>query len=807
MSHRSGQLSTYVYSPVNPGYEEWYVQVDHAEHSPDDRHQRAEEITLRDVLRAIFLPDRQTEQSAPAVLHPQRQPPRRPSGGLTALPERPQVTYHLPPIAGVESAAPLYRAVPIIGAAAVILTAYLAQRMLTADGAGLTAALLYLLAALIWLALLLFAFAPPDGALLQRGPQVTGSVGYPLPRVLDVDPLSARGIALLLALPLSIATYILTAGNVFTAAGVVAWVLSVILWMIVVAERTPRQMIADVGAWLKQVRREWLTALRKHGAAILALLTIIGLAAFFRFYRLDAVPNEMTSDHVEKLLDAYDVSRGIFHIFFTRNAGREAIQFYLVALASKAFGTGMSFLTLKLVTAFEGLLLIPLIVALGREMVDRETGYFAAALVAISWWHVMLSRLALRIVLTPLVFTLLLIALVRGIRTGSRQAWVWAGFWMGVGVYAYQALRITPLVALAACAISVAGPVLKALLAHWQARDDAPLRRQIAANAIGRQALNLALAGLVMVAIAVPMLRVWHDYPDDLWNRVINRTTSAEVQIKGDPLGVFADNYRRALLMFNVRGDVAWISSVPGEPVMDTLTAAFLVLGVVAWGVRLFVRRDPADVFLVAAGLIMLLPSALAIAFPIENPSTTRASGALPVVFVLAAWPLALITGRWCATLGRLRGAMLAALLTAIVLGAAALANFSTYFERYATSYRNAALNPGEVAAAVREVIGPSAPLDGVWLQGWPYWHDYRAIGIEAGDITFDNAILDVPMLVNLLNSAPQTFAVRPLVFIVHPQDQAALNVLRSHFPQGRAELHKSATEGRDFYLFIVPAE
>ncbi len=789
--------------------------MEHKGHPSHERHKQAAEITFRDVLRAIFLPDRQAEPLPLPTLSPlMRWPLHHPpvdkiglAGDLTALPERPRVDYSLPPIAAAESLSGLRLAAPIAGAAGTILIAYLAQRMLISGGGEFTATLLYLLAALIWLALLLFEFAPPDGALLRRGPQVMGGVGYPLPQALDVDPLSARGIALLLALPLSIATYILTAGNVFTAAGVAAWVVSVILWMIVAAEHTPHQMIAEMRERWRQVRAALPAALKAQLVPLSALMAVMAVAAFFRFYRLDTIPNEMTSDHVEKLLDAYDVSRGIFRVFFTRNAGREAIQFYLVALASKVFGTGMSFLTLKLVTAIEGLLLIPLIVRLGREMVDRETGYVAAALVAIGWWHVMLSRLALRIVLTPLIFTLLLVTLVRGIRTGSRQAWVWAGFWMGVGMYAYQALRITPLVAFVACAISVAGPVLKALVAHWQARDDAVLRRQIAANVVARQALNLALAGLVTAAIAVPMLRVWHDYPHDLWNRVINRTTSAEVEIVGDPLSVFADNYRRALLMFNLRGDVAWISSVPGEPVMDTITAALLVLGTIAWGVRLIVRRDPADVFFIAAGLIMLLPSALAIAFPIENPSTTRASGAIPVVFVLAAWPLTLIAERWRAVLGRVRSAALAVLLIATLLGAAALTNFNTYFERYAASYRNAALNPGEVAAAVRGVIGPDAPLDGVWLQGWPYWHDYRAIGIEAGDITFDNAILDVPMLVNLLSNSPQTFEVRPLVFIVHPEDRAALNVLRSHFPQGQAQLHKSATEGRDFYLFIVSAD
>src|SRR5690606_13352097 len=132
----------------------------------------------------------------------------------------------------------------------------------------------------------------------------------------------------------------------------------------------------------------------------------------------------------------------------------------------------MSFLTVKLVTAIEGVLLIPLIIWLGRELVDRETGFLAAALVALAWWHVALSRLALRSVPTPLSFTVLLVMLVRGVRAGSRRAWLWAGFWMGAGVYAYQAMRITPFVAIAAFVVGVAGPVVRWLHAEMRSRPD-----------------------------------------------------------------------------------------------------------------------------------------------------------------------------------------------------------------------------------------------------------------------------------------------------------------------------------------------
>jgi hypothetical protein len=107
----------------------------------------------------------------------------------------------------------------------------------------------------------------------------------------------------------------------------------------------------------------------------------------------------------------------------------------------------------------------------------------------------------------------------------------------------------------------------------------------------------------------------------------------------------------------------------------------------------------------------------------------------------------------------------------------------------------------------VREHIGPDASLDGVWLQGWPFWHDYRAIGIEGGDIAFDNAIVDVNMLTDYLSNYPDQFAVRPLVFIVQPQDEQALAILESAFDDGQPVYYSSATVGRDFVLFVVPAD
>lgn len=761
-------------------------------------------ITARDVFKAVFLPVPLPER--PALISLQK-PPSTTVAEMEEIDFSPAViTYESPLAAAEHETLPIGRLVTlIVGTVSSLVLAYMGQTMfalpylrenalVTPEQRSARGLILYGLALAVWLIVLLFEVAPPDGRLLKRGPRTHGgSMFRPLAELAE-RVLTIRLVVGALALALSALTYLLTANNTFTLKGIITWVLSVVLWMLILAERNPARLLLD---W-----REKLTTRPtiKINIKIIALtLIIMGGAAFFRFYRLDSIPADMTSDHVEKLLDANDIANNeIYSVFFPRNAGREAIQMYLIALASRVFGTGMSFLSLKLVSALEALALIPLMVLLGREVVDEETGLFAAALMAISWWHTALGRLALRIVLTPLVFAPLLITLIRGMRTGHRKPWIWAGFWLGIGLYAYQAMRIAPLVAIAAFVFTIAGAV------STSARGRA---KSAALALVSRQMLNLLFAGIVAMAIFVPMLRFWHEQPAALWNRVINRTTSNEVAIGGEPLAILVENYWDAVRMFNWHGDIAWISALPGAPTLDVVTAALFLLGLIAWVVRMLLRRDPVDGFLIVAAIIMLLPSAMAIAFPVENPSVTRASGVIPIVFLIASWPLTLIRQRWTMAMNGWGSRVLLVATLFIVFAAATWINYDWYFVRYAHSYEQSSLNPSEVAEAIMEELGPETNLGNVWLQGYPFWHDYRAIGIEAGEMAWQNAIIDVETLSTYLENDPEAFMGRPLIFIVHPDDAEGMAVLEQHFPDGMIREYTSETVRRSFSLFIVPVD
>ena len=118
------------------------------------------------------------------------------------------------------------------------------------------------------------------------------------------------------------------------------------------------------------------------------VLVVLGIALFFRLYRIDAVPAEPFSDHAEKILDVYDITQGDYKIFFPRNTGREAIQMYWTLLVANVFGTGLSFLSLKLGTALIGILTLPYVYLLGKEFGGRARG----GVCAFPFWDCLLAE-------------------------------------------------------------------------------------------------------------------------------------------------------------------------------------------------------------------------------------------------------------------------------------------------------------------------------------------------------------------------------------------------------------------------------
>jgi 4-amino-4-deoxy-L-arabinose transferase-like glycosyltransferase len=667
------------------------------------------------------------------------------------------------------------------------------------------------------------------------------NIGLPLKRLPPLQPaeapppspayttpidrfLAAHGLRLVLTVIgvlSSIGAWFFNADNQFTAFGTLAWLLSIAAW---VGVFMPRLQHIDWQARLQTWRKSLSTVLRPRWSwTVAALVVILLLGAWLRLGNLSLYLPDMTSDHVEKALDAQKVLDGNRSVFFPNNGGREVFQMYFIALLHQITGIPISFELLKLASGLEGLLTILLAYWLGRALYGEENrqlgnlvGVLMAAFVAISYWHIMLSRLGLRIALTPLIITLILIFLAHGIRYNRRSDWIIGGLLLGAGLYFYQAVRIVPLLVIAAFLLAVI----------WRVRSWRTLRAY---------AFNFTALVITAFAVFVPLARYFYDYPEFFLERTTGRLFGEDIiDIRNEAgevigqraalvedriaafqqnLGVLGETLRRSLLMFNQRGDTAWITGDPdGSPQLDPYTGAFFVLGLGMVIGRMLRRRDPAEWLLPLSIFVLILPSALAIAFIIEVPSATRASGALPVVYLIAAFGAAMTVIGIAQGLPRLWLRRAVYVVTAILVLIAATINYERYFVDAMRDYRNSTFPYRQAGAILRGFAESTGAYGNAFMVAFPYWWDHRALAIESGAPKWNNGVLREDVVGRIFDflrfNIGTPFEMRPdrqMLFFFHPNDQTLVADLSEVFPEGVVIRVQAYNRERDFNLYIVP--
>ena len=605
-----------------------------------------------------------------------------------------------------------------------------------------------------------------------------------------------------------------TENNNFTTVGFWSWLLSILLWVIALAPQGngPLHWSRALVAGIRRIR--W------RSGTMIALAAIMLLGAAFRLSDLNGAPPEMTSDHVEKILDSYGVLHGQHNVFFANNGGREPFQMYAMALISQLPGLGFNHFTLKLLSAIEGLIAIVAIYWMGREVIGEENrrfgnivGLLLAALVAASYWHTALSRLGLRIVLTTVITAALLTFLARAMRHNRREDFIKAGLVLGFGLFTYQAVRMLPVVIVVGIGV--------AFLFHarnWRER--------------GRYILNLSVLVLIALVIFLPLLGYWMQYPDDFWRRTEGRllgddlitttdqdgnaverqaTLGERLAAFGENLPLLTNNIRTALLMFNWKGDVAWINGAPNQPAMDTFTGALLIVGLAAWLARMVRRRDVFDWLVPLALVILLMPSALSIAYPVENPSHTRTSGALPEAYLIAALPLALLAQSITGLMPGRRGVVVAVGLAVVVVLGAYNSNTRTYFVGHYDAYIDSSYPYSEAGQVLRGFVDSDGGFGNAFMIGFPHWWDHRAIGIDAGRPDWPNGIVALGGLKDFLFTAYQKTGEyhfdpeKDMLFFLSAEDDVSLAALQENFPAGRLTLRQSYQPDDQYRLYRVP--
>jgi 4-amino-4-deoxy-L-arabinose transferase-like glycosyltransferase len=392
-------------------------------------------------------------------------------------------------------------------------------------------------------------------------------------------------------------------------------------------------------------------------AGEIALGVAVGaLALFFRTYRFGDFPPGLWYDEAVNGVEALTILHNHTIVLWSEsNDGRATLFLYLLAGAIKLFGTSEA--ALRVVPVAAGMGAVVAFYFLARRLLTREAALAAAALFAVSRWAVTFSRIAWEASLVPVIEITSVYLLLRALETRSRVCFALGGVTLAAGLYTYVAFRMVPV-------------VVPFMLAYVALRERDLLRRNAAGLAVFAAAFVLAAAPIGAYALA---------HPDRVLARTRKVSVTSEITDRGSVRPLW-DNAVSSLKMMNAAGDRNGRSNLPGEPMLDAVTAALLVLGAAASALAL---REWRRGMLLGWLVLALVPGALTITA--GNPSGIRGLGALAPLFLLAGVAVETLQR---ALLPFARGRLIFAALVLAAVGGAAAINYDTLFGRQAHDRR-----------------------------------------------------------------------------------------------------------------------
>lgn len=350
------------------------------------------------------------------------------------------------------------------------------------------------------------------------------------------------------------------------------------------------------------------------------LAGVIALAALARFYRLADIPYGLWRDEARHGLEALRILREpTYRPVYIPNISLPGLFPLGIALDFRLFGTSVT--SLRGFTAIFGVASTLLLYALGRRLYGVPAGLLAALLYAVGSWRVSIDRLAFDTAPTTFCTLAGFYAFVRAadeIRAGRRGVGWFAltGIALALAIYGYYPGRFGPVVVAAALAVL-----------FWR---------------LGWQAARRALPGLVVATVGAAIVLTplaWFALtnPDAFFRRSGQVFLLAPRFLEGKTaLEAIEQNLVAHAVMFNWRGEPNARHHAPGWPMLDVVSAAFFVLGLLATTAGA-IRGRFRDTFLLIWLGVMLLPSIVSV----DAPSAVRAQDAAPAAYLLAAIGLA----------------------------------------------------------------------------------------------------------------------------------------------------------------------
>ncbi len=456
------------------------------------------------------------------------------------------------------------------------------------------------------------------------------------------------------------------------------------------------EWIAPISAPKQAGQRPWADIARRPAAwAVLITLLAFGL----RVWALEAIPPGWRDDElIETLVISQKILDGDLAFYYPDASGHEALYHALNALFLAWFGpTGPG---IRLLSAFLGTLAVPLTYALARRMFGAAVALPASALLAVSFWGLMYSRVGIRHSLSPV---LALAAFYwfwqamsseeqgsRGEREQGRKSaleqgspllpcppapllpFAAAGLFLGLGFHSYFASRGAPLIP--------AAFVVYLLIA-------APARLR------GKWRGLLLMAGMTAL-VALPLLLAVAAAPEAEGR--VGELALPLTEARAGDFDLLIAHGVAALTMAHATGDPEWLYNIPERPVFGPIGALFFWAGVILalWGTLRplrnrvssekpgFYRGEKLGFYAPAFLLIWWLAGISPAVLSVPPASLGHVILAQPAFYILASLPVGALAA-WSRAAGRRGGPALAGAAAALLVFATAARDLPDYFNEW----------------------------------------------------------------------------------------------------------------------------
>jgi 4-amino-4-deoxy-L-arabinose transferase-like glycosyltransferase len=347
----------------------------------------------------------------------------------------------------------------------------------------------------------------------------------------------------------------------------------------------------------------------------LILPLVLTVAAFLaRALALDRVPIALTGDEGSAGIAATQILHGnINNPFISTGYSFPSLYYFFQALSIHLFGQTTE--ALRITSALAGALTVTAVYYVGRTLLDRRTGLFAAIFLAAYAFHIHFSRIGLNNIWDGLWYIIVLGFLWRGWEKEENKSFAVAGLCLGIAQYFYPSGR--------ALVIPIAGWLL---LIGFSNREK--FKRVFPA---------ILILFLVTLVVVLPLAIYYLHHPAEYmapFRRVtiFGAILDAMVQTTGQPAWLILLKQ----IWLGLEGFIYvplrfWYQ--PGTPLLRPITASLFVFGLL----MLFVRGRKSRFLLL---MLWILTFGLIGGLSESTPASQRYVAAAPVCALLVGYGL-----------------------------------------------------------------------------------------------------------------------------------------------------------------------